>query len=86
MSITFIGRDGEEQTVQAKIGDSLLDVSKEYNIDVEGWCLHQSPLLRSLIADPFQGRPFLFLSADFLCANAFTAQEQKGSGFSQYCA
>lgn len=36
VSITFIGRDGEEQTVQAKIGDSLLDVAKEFDIDVEG--------------------------------------------------
>ena len=33
MSITFIDRDGDEQTVQAKIGDTLLEVAKEFDID-----------------------------------------------------
>lgn len=39
MSITFIDRDGDEQTVQAKIGDTLLEVAKEFDIDVEGLCI-----------------------------------------------
>nr|QZX63214.1 mitochondrial ferredoxin-1 [Halisarca dujardinii] len=38
VSITFVDRDGEEQTVQAKIGDSLLEVAKQYDIDLEGAC------------------------------------------------
>jgi len=39
VSITFIDRDGDEQTVQAKIGDTLLEVAKEFDIDVEGLCI-----------------------------------------------
>ncbi len=36
--ITFTDRDGEVITVQAKIGDTLLEVAKEFDIDVEGAC------------------------------------------------
>ena len=38
VNITFIDRDGDEQTVEGKIGDSLLEVAKEYDIDLEGAC------------------------------------------------
>ena len=38
VNITFIDRDGDEQTVQAKVGDTLLEVAKEYDIDLEGAC------------------------------------------------
>ena len=38
MSVTFLDRDGDEYTVQAKIGDTLLEVAKEFDIDVEGAC------------------------------------------------
>ena len=38
VNITFIDRDGDEYTVQAKVGDSLLEVAKEYDIDLEGAC------------------------------------------------
>lgn len=38
VNITFVDRDGDEHTVQAKVGDSLLDVAKEFDIDVEGAC------------------------------------------------
>lgn len=34
--MTFVERDGEEITVDAKIGDTLLEVAKEYDIDLEG--------------------------------------------------
>lgn len=36
VKVTFIDRDGDEHTVDAKIGDSLLEVAKEYDIDLEG--------------------------------------------------
>ena len=38
MNITFIDRDGEEQVVRGKVGDSLLEVAKEFDIDLEGAC------------------------------------------------
>ena len=38
VNITFTDRDGDEQTVQAKVGDTLLEVAKEYDIDLEGAC------------------------------------------------
>lgn len=34
--MTFVDRDGDEYTVDAKLGDSLLEVAKEYDIDLEG--------------------------------------------------
>ncbi len=34
--MTFVDRDGDEHTVDAKMGDSLLEVAKEYDIDLEG--------------------------------------------------
>ena len=49
VSITFIDRDGDEHTVEGKVGDTLLEVAKEYDIDLEGACegtlslLHLSP-------------------------------------------
>ena len=36
MKITFIEKDGSEITVDGKIGDTLLDVAKQYDIDLEG--------------------------------------------------
>lgn len=38
MDITFTDRDGDSYTVQGKVGDSLLEVAKEYDIDLEGAC------------------------------------------------
>ncbi|XP_028417271.1 uncharacterized protein LOC114541667 [Dendronephthya gigantea] len=37
-SITFHDRDGDKKTVSAKYGDSLLDVAKNNDIDLEGAC------------------------------------------------
>ena len=36
MSIKFIDRDGDEITVNAKVGDTLLDVAKDNDVDLEG--------------------------------------------------
>lgn len=36
--MTFIDRDGDELVVDAKVGDSLLEVAKEYDVDLEGAC------------------------------------------------
>ena len=36
MTISFIDRDGDKQTVKAKVGDSLLDVAKDHDVDLEG--------------------------------------------------
>ena len=36
VKITFIDRDGDEHTVKAKVGNTLLEVAKEYDIDLEG--------------------------------------------------
>ena len=36
VKVTFVERDGEEITVDAKIGDTLLEVAKEYDVDLEG--------------------------------------------------
>ncbi len=38
MPITFTDRDGDVVTVQAKVGDTLLEVAKDFDIDVEGAC------------------------------------------------
>ena len=38
ITLNFIDRDGDEQTVRAKVGDTLLEVAKEYDIDLEGAC------------------------------------------------
>ena len=38
VSITFLERDGDKRTVSAKQGDSLLDVAKNNDIDLEGAC------------------------------------------------
>lgn len=35
-SITFLDRDGDKKTVSAKNGESLLDVAKNNDIDLEG--------------------------------------------------
>jgi ferredoxin len=34
--MTFLDRDGDKKTVSAKQGDSLLDVAKNNDIDLEG--------------------------------------------------
>lgn len=36
MTVSFIDRDGDKMTVSAKIGDSLLDVAKDNDVDLEG--------------------------------------------------
>ena len=36
VSIKFIDRDGDEITVNAKVGDTLLDVAKDNDVDLEG--------------------------------------------------
>ena len=36
VNITFIDRDNDKTTVQAKVGDTLLDVAKDNDIDLEG--------------------------------------------------
>ena len=38
VNITFIDRDGDEHIVQAKVGDTLLEVAKDFDIDLEGAC------------------------------------------------
>ena len=38
MKLTFIDRDGDESTVDGKVGDTLLEVAKEHDIDLEGAC------------------------------------------------
>ena len=38
VAITFIDRDGDTIKVSARVGDTLLDVAKENDIDVEGAC------------------------------------------------
>ena len=36
VNVTFKDRDGDVHTVKAKIGDNLLEVAKEHDIDLEG--------------------------------------------------
>lgn len=36
--ITFVERDGNRKTVEAKSGLSLLEVARQYDIDIEGAC------------------------------------------------
>ncbi len=36
VSITFLDRDGDKKTVSAKQGETLLDVAKNNDIDLEG--------------------------------------------------
>lgn len=36
VGIIFIDREGDETLVQAKIGETLLDVAKDNDIDLEG--------------------------------------------------
>ena len=36
VTINFIDRDGDKMTVNAKVGDSLLDVAKDNDVDLEG--------------------------------------------------
>ncbi|KAL9969565.1 hypothetical protein ACROYT_G021794 [Oculina patagonica] len=38
VTINFIDRDGDKMTVNAKVGDSLLDVAKDNDVDLEGAC------------------------------------------------
>lgn len=38
VKVNFIDRDGYEMAVSAKIGDSLLDVAKDNDVDLEGAC------------------------------------------------
>jgi ferredoxin-2, mitochondrial len=36
--VTFIDKHGEETTVDAAVGDTLLDVAQDHGIDIEGAC------------------------------------------------
>lgn len=36
--MTFVGRDGVARVVPAPVGDSLLDISRDNDIDIEGAC------------------------------------------------
>ena len=36
VTVWFTDRDGDVQTVRAKLGDNLLEVAREYDIDLEG--------------------------------------------------
>jgi len=66
VSITFIDRDGDEQTVQAKIGDTLLEVAKEFDIDVEGLCTTGQILsLYKTMRGSLDGRGFLDIGPAF---------------------
>ena len=38
VSITFVDADGKETAVDATVGDTLLDVAWEFDIDLEGAC------------------------------------------------
>ena len=38
VKLTFIDRNGDEQIVDAKVGDTLLEVAKEFDIELEGAC------------------------------------------------
>eukprot|EP00794_Sanderia_malayensis_P000592 gene592-1253_t len=38
VEITFVDRDGDRTPVKAKIGETLLDVAKDNDIDLEGAC------------------------------------------------
>ena len=39
VNVTFTDRDGDVHTVRARLGDNLLEVAREYDIDLEGMCL-----------------------------------------------
>lgn len=36
VTVTFTDRDGDEHSVKAKVGNTLLEVAKENDIDLEG--------------------------------------------------
>lgn len=36
VEINFVDRDGDVITVNAKVGDTLLDVAKDNDVDLEG--------------------------------------------------
>lgn len=36
INITLVDRDGDEHTVKAKLGSTLLEVAKEHDVEVEG--------------------------------------------------
>lgn len=38
IKITFLYENGEELEVQGKIGDSLLEIARENDVDIEGAC------------------------------------------------
>ena len=44
VNITFVDRDGDVQVVRGRIGDTLLEVAREYDIDLEGVCICSLPL------------------------------------------
>ena len=41
VGITFVDRHGVEHTVQGQMGRSLLEVAKDFDIDLEGQSIHQ---------------------------------------------
>jgi 2Fe-2S ferredoxin len=38
VNVSFTDRDGDCHTVRARLGDNLLEVAREYDIDLEGAC------------------------------------------------
>jgi len=36
--VTFILRDGSEKAIDASVGESLLDLARDHDLDVEGTC------------------------------------------------
>lgn len=36
VELNFVDRDGDVMTVNAKVGDTLLDVAKDNDVDLEG--------------------------------------------------
>ena len=50
VTITFVDRDGDEQIVQGKIGDTLLDVAKDHDVDLEGLALCVQPWQNAVLA------------------------------------
>jgi hypothetical protein len=57
VKVTFIDRDGDEITVDAKIGDTLLEVAKEYDVDLEGisfslYCIRYNNIVLILLPFP----------------------------------
>ena len=42
VTINFIMEDGEKRSVQAKVGDNLLDIIIEHDVDIDGFGQYKS--------------------------------------------